>query len=454
MPDAQKTLSIFFMGTAEEISKKTIVSQFAKAVPEEDRLLIEGPNIAGTNIDEQVERAKSYLMGLSDQYTRVNIMGHSRGAVTGRRLANIIAKEINPERERRRVPPIEINLLEVDPVAGLRNKSDDDAQHIPGDVKNMLSFISAHEERMLYTAQDLTFRTKFDAPDKTSAYFLPMYGAHGAINRSKEKKQPEQSTQIGWQMAYNFLAQHGTRFNNIPKFLTKSANGSVTETDFKTLSDKEMLSLYDEMHENKENYSVKFSLSRARNWLQPRKARGFLQKDRERYVRDSHIFINIHERELFKKAYPTVFNYYFENAYGHRNNEDKEKVDDSHKQKVKDELFTLKTKHPQLFKLLQNNHFFEYESTYRNIDNPGKTTLDILTPRGIYHKETSSFHAHQTIEQFTATNLSSVLTSVAHRYINYRNKKGKHHDLANNIIKEIEIIGKNKIYLKKKKVSP
>ena len=163
--------------------------------------------MTGAGWDDNVMHAVATIAELNPPPKTVNMLGWSRGAVTCTKLAYKL-REIFPD--------IAVNIFAVDPVAGIGNKSDDDASTIRGNVKNYLAVLSMHETRGFFKPQDAK-RVTF-TNGATNAIYVPFPGNHsGQVNLDKTvKKDLGESAQMVWFLAWKFLDHFGTRFTAPP----------------------------------------------------------------------------------------------------------------------------------------------------------------------------------------------------------------------------------------------
>ena len=215
---------------------------------------------------------------------------------------------------------------------------------IPDNVANYVAILQLDEMRREFKPQDLK-RILIESPNKTQVSLLPLYGNH--TDTIKVKDADKQSTaQIAQISLYNFLTQHGTLFkkNELPMLAVKG-NTVVASVDSK--EPRELFSLFRKQHAERDAY-LKYGKRSKFGDSAMFRAQRRLNEQREYYVTDSHIFVNQLERELFKVAYPRVFNYFFEN-----NIKDPFFASVSTEHQVIKELKEIKELHPDLFKQLK-----------------------------------------------------------------------------------------------------
>ena len=244
--------------------------------------------LTGRGWDDNVIHAIAAISELDPLPATINMIGWSRGAVTCTKMAFRL-REIYPQ--------IDVNIFAVDPVAGIGNKSDEDASTIRGNVANYLAVLSMHETRGFFKPQDIK-RVTF-TNSRTNAIYLPFPGNHGGqVNLDKScRKDIGESAQVVWFLAMRFLQYFGTRF---------TANPSPT------YSYQELCNLYAKMRVKMPSYqkSSPGGFNRVMGGL---KTRDYLKNRAPEYVKYSNYFINEHHRRVFKRAYPVMYQWLFDN---------------------------------------------------------------------------------------------------------------------------------------------
>lgn len=360
-------LNIFAFGTNESRAMKSrnIISQFSDDC-NENKLILDGPNRAGTDVEEKVDQAVEYVARevleakkAGKPLPKINMMGFSRGAVICLRIANRLEREFKD---------LKCNIFALDPVAGSGDKRSTAARRIPPNVENYVAPIMMHEGRAVMRAQALGRAYVVDH-DKTHAAFLPIYGDHSAAIKVR-KDGFDHSAMIVHQLAYDFLSSHGTEFKNgMPKITVKSkaekrskGKGKVVD-EFKSLNeldpkfpkkadvavqDVAVLEQFAQMQQKEKKYRDEFSKGSD-------KARSFNQR-RGDFVANADYFVNEYQSFLFKKTYPKIFNYLFESGMGNKltkESSDNQNSELTTKEIAAKELEILKTNNPQVFKTLQ-----------------------------------------------------------------------------------------------------
>jgi|SRR5208283_3594491 len=244
--------------------------------------------MTGAGWDDNVIHAVATIAELDPAPTAINMLGWSRGAVTCTKMAFRL-REIFPQ--------IPVNIFAVDPVAGIGNKGDEDASTIRGNVKNYLAVLSMHETRGFFKPQDIkrvTFTNR-----GTNAIYLPFPGNHGGqVNLDKSvKKNLGESPQLVWYLAMTFLQHFGTAFTSPPS---------------PVYDGREQCNLYAKMTLKMSAYK-KSSPGPTQALLGGRKTRDFLNNKVDQYVKFSDFFINEHHRRIFKRTFPKIYAWVFEN---------------------------------------------------------------------------------------------------------------------------------------------
>jgi len=244
--------------------------------------------LAGTGWDDNVMHAVAALAEVEPLPQTVNMIGWSRGAVTCTKLAYVL---------REFFPQVEVNIFAVDPVAGIGNKSARDASTIRSNVKNYLAVLSMHETRGFFKPQDIK-RVTFTST-RTNAIYLPFPGNHsGQVNLDKTcQKGIGEAAQIVWYLGMKFLQHFGTQFTKNP-----SPSYSV----------QEICNYYANMRVKMPSYKKTSPGLLGGLTMGGRKTRDYLRHRVDQYVKHSGFFINEHHRRVFKRAYPTLYDYVFE----------------------------------------------------------------------------------------------------------------------------------------------
>ncbi|MBV8186866.1 MAG: DUF5621 domain-containing protein [Alphaproteobacteria bacterium] len=243
--------------------------------------------LKGSGWDDNVIHAIATIAELNPAPTTINMLGWSRGAVTCTKLAFRL-REIFPQ--------MAVNIFAVDPVAGIGNKGDQDASTIRGNVKNYLAVLSMHETRGFFKPQDIK-RVTF-TNQGTNAIYIPFPGNHsGQVNLDKSvKKDLGESAQMVWFLAMTFLENFGTTFTSQPS---------------PSYDPREQCNLYAKMQLKIPGYK-KTSPGLSGALLGGRNTRDFINHRIDQYVKYSDFFINEHHRRIFKRTFPKMYAWVFE----------------------------------------------------------------------------------------------------------------------------------------------
>lgn len=365
------TVFAFGTGDGSKMKEPNIITAFKDSCTSEKEV-IEGPDLLGFNVTPNAQKTANTIIeklqktDLQDDYI-VNLTGSSRGGVTCIRIANLLKNkeielqnlkknsQITPENDQllTKLSRLKLNILTLDPVAGMGAKKIIESRVIPDNVKNYVAILQLDEMRRDFKPQDMT-RTIINDPTKTQVAWLPLYGNHSDLLKIKNKGM--QSTGLITQtMLYSFLTEHGTTFDKIPEVpLSKDARKKKLAVQFPIEyhtknhpgAKKELLTLLNQQHQERHSYAAygkRSKLGDSSSFRAPRS----INQHKEYYVTDSNFFVNQLERELFKVTYPRVFNYLFE-----LNKQDPAFPSQSTREEVDTELETLSTEHPILFKRL------------------------------------------------------------------------------------------------------
>jgi hypothetical protein len=243
--------------------------------------------VTGAGWDDNVIHAIATIAELNPLPTTINMLGWSRGAVTCTKMAFRL-REIFPQ--------VPVNIFAVDPVAGIGNKGDEDASTIRGNVRNYLAVLSMHETRGFFKPQDIHRVTFTNAG--TNAIYLPFPGNHaGQVNLDKSvKRELGESAQMVWFLAMMFLGHFGTTFASQP---SPNYDG------------REQCNLYAKMQIKMPGYK-KTSPGFTQKVLGGTNTRDFLNHQIDQYVKYSDFFINEHHRRIFKRTFPKIYAWVFE----------------------------------------------------------------------------------------------------------------------------------------------
>lgn len=329
------TLAIFAHGTGQGealIGKKgiakprmqyrNILNQFIENC-RTPHLILEGPDQLGTEVFRHLEVAEKFIVEQARQnpeLKRIAFAGFSRGAVTGKRLAY----RFNSPAFKAKYPDIaarnlEFDIFAIDPVAGTTNKADPSAVAITSNVRNYVATYQLDEPRFILKPQGPS-RTIVEDPSKTSVTFLRMPGVHGAGTVMMKGKQTQHVPKLTWHLLHDFMVKNGVEFEGqrVPPLTVYDKQvqkgGYLSEAEkyypdklkytgdaaLDKATDLELLNLYADLKVNRANYHYGKKAERSGN------------DHLEDFVLEGDYFLNQHERELFKRSFPVVFNYFFE----------------------------------------------------------------------------------------------------------------------------------------------
>ena len=319
----ETTFTVFAFGTGETSSmkEKSILSYFSESCTS-PKCVLEGPTLLGTEVNPNATLAMDQIIdylskaGSQDKYV-VNLTGLSRGAVTCIKIANLLkAKVAELQQEQTdaellaKLEKLELNIFNLDPVAGMGDKMVMDARVIPSNVANYVSILQLDEMRRDFKPQDMS-RTIIESPKTTRVSMLPLYGNHTSSIKVKDATM-KSTAQIAHVSLYEFLRNHGTTFKNdtIPELSVVKEGITIASID--TTDAKALFNLFRQQHDERDDYLQYGKRFKAGDSAMFRKPRRICSQS-EYYVADSDFFVNQSERGLFKVAFPRTFNYFFEN---------------------------------------------------------------------------------------------------------------------------------------------
>jgi len=269
------------------------------------------------NAETGAQKLLDWLKVQPGENHNINLSGFSRGSITCIRIANILKRkqeelEHNPQADPgllKKLQKLDLNMFLMDPVAGMSDKGNMDGRVIPDNVNNYLAVLQKDERRRDFKPQDLS-RAIIADPAKTKVSMLPMYGNHSDTTKVKKAGMVSGPT-LMWYSLHHFLTGHGTKFQDdkIPQITTSEK----VRTDLPpNPSAKDLLKLFSTNHTERDAYLKSGLASKLTDGIPtPRIERSF-NKNSPYYVKNSNFFVNQMERELFKVAYPKVFNHLFE----------------------------------------------------------------------------------------------------------------------------------------------
>ena len=169
----ETTFTVFAFGTGESstMEEKSILSYFSECCTS-PKIVLEGPSLLGTEVNPNAMLAMNTIIdyvskaGSQDKYV-VNLTGHSRGAVTCIKIANLLkAKVAELEHQSpleqadaellEKLKKLELNIFNLDPVAGMGDKMVRDGRVIPSNVANYMATLQLDEMRRDFKPQDMS----------------------------------------------------------------------------------------------------------------------------------------------------------------------------------------------------------------------------------------------------------------------------------------------------------
>jgi hypothetical protein len=156
----------------------------------------------GVGWQSNVTAALAALEANSNQQTneRINLIGHSRGAVTCHMVAHAI---------KRRFPQFRVRIFAIDPVpGGERDFASDigDFETIPSNVIEYVQILMENDDKPFFGVLGPN-RLKFESPGRTSYRTLAMPGKHGSCVKTIFQEYPE--SQISCALLSDWLVDGG-----------------------------------------------------------------------------------------------------------------------------------------------------------------------------------------------------------------------------------------------------
>ncbi len=189
--------TVFNLGTGHKQSEtnQTIVHLYKNCMGE--KAINDGPlgvfgSIFGSGMDAKVRDTVKLIAAKTP--VRVNMVGHSRGAVLCHLLANDLVN--NPATQ-----SVRINIMAFDPVHMSGGHGDRSSTLPAGSIDSYVAVIQEHESKGIYP---VTMVSGND-PLFEKSIFVPMPGTHGGLQINTTTP-----GQIGVQMAARYLAHHGS----------------------------------------------------------------------------------------------------------------------------------------------------------------------------------------------------------------------------------------------------
>lgn len=314
---------------------------------------------AGDGVEDNMIEALQVIKHLEAKGqlpTTINMFGHSRGADTTLRLANIL---------RLTHPEIKINIFAIDPVAGFGRASHKQAVTVPQNVDEYVSILSVDENRPHFEAQDKS-KLNIEAPERTKAHFHMRPGEHNIALRFKGDK-TQGVAKLCWDDMYHFAGRHGLNLTTMPQYVDTSEESKPSYSPAEKLTDPERFKLFYEIKTNIWFYQKQRQLKV--------EERDFLAH-KDDYCLESNYFLSQDHRELFKKLYPNLFDYLFQKGI------EKKSIKD-----VRHDAEKLLHDHPDIFATLKEKGLGAIED---------KITLPVK-PQGVYYLESSSISRQQPV---------------------------------------------------------
>lgn len=307
------TLTICALQTGEHRASPmiSIVRQLANVV-NGPALLLDGPGadyfngyqnsfcrrhrgiFCGLGIDENIGIALEYIGKYLGAPLTINLIGFSRGAITCLAIANALQNRLTTHQRQ----SVCVNIIAIDPVAGLFLKYRPDVRLIPSIVKHYVAFLAMHERRILFKPQDAS-RMYVEDYHQTFVSFLPIPGVH---SHGVYISDPNHS-------AIPLIVRH---FIRTQLFLWGTRFEDDDWMEYSHLNATTILECFGIIRQQQHYYEALGDAQTFKWFGKKLKKERRILKHLEEYVLDSNFFFNQFHREIFKLVYPAIFNYCFE----------------------------------------------------------------------------------------------------------------------------------------------
>lgn len=341
-------LTVFALGSCQtkDTPPKTIFHEFIEHC-QSSTLVINGPSIFGHEVLPYSQQAYAILIealqteALNNTPLTLNFVGFSRGGIILLHIANFLQEHLKklsqiPTLSKtdahifKQLNRVEINLCNLDPVAGLGSKNLPFARQIPKIIKKYIAILQVDEMRREFKPQDLS-RIIVESSQTTEIIFLPIYGNHSDATRIKSADKTSAYT-LFQGLLYHFLNLHHIKFSLVPTIQTPL----------------DMLKWFSLHHQERQKYLEYGKRMKFFDSMMLRKPRK-LQNNLQYYIEEQDIFINQCEKELLKYCFPNLFHRLFEqNIHG------------CEQMNVLDDIQNVQRQIPELWRRL-NMHFANIE---------------------------------------------------------------------------------------------
>jgi hypothetical protein len=205
--------SIFNIGTGHTSSEKNNIMKVLYdrcQATKEYKYLNDGPTgldaVAGTGMEEKRRQTFQAIVNTHENpklpfISRVNLTGHSRGAI----LCHMIAYDILTRTDIK-----EVNMFVIDPVHMSAGHTGADRLVSSSRLKSYQAIIMENVNKRIYP---LTLVDADDRATKEKRYFIPMPGTHGSATQVLTNP----IAQVAYELIANFLQKRGTDLGHTKK---------------------------------------------------------------------------------------------------------------------------------------------------------------------------------------------------------------------------------------------
>ena len=229
---------------------------------------------------------------------RVNLTGHSRGAI----LCHMIADEILAK-----VPYVEVNMFLIDPV-NMSFSRHDGVKHLSSNpmLKAYHAMIMENVNSIIYP---VTLVTADDDETRKKIYYIPMPGTHGSATQVLTNP----IAKVAFELIANFLSKRGTSLNHSKKNPAWMCELFAQIHAQNPLNAAGKRLIFDDKGDATRHVAGKASYQpidrrqEALNEIRQRNAKFAGEKVKHQHLHDIPYFFNQKHAKFFLNAYPEIW---------------------------------------------------------------------------------------------------------------------------------------------------